>query len=558
MINIQDNVKYWLENKNVSNELKDQISEMNDDDKSLSFSDDLIKFGTAGYRAIMGPGNKFLNEWTYKQLTIAYAKFLKEKFPNKETIKILVGHDNRKNGVFFAEIIASTLINLNFEVYFYDSNEPIATPIISYIIKKNNLDGGINITASHNPKEYNGFKAYNNLGGQLLPNESDRISNLLENWKTNLNEPIIDLSKKVKYIDKSILQEYFKEVISEATFSRDYKDNNKIKVVYTAHHGAASFVAEELLKDKLNYDVIKVKEQCFYDTLFINSPYPNPEDEKSFDLALEYAEKNNANIILGFDPDADRLGIVVKHKDKWNFLSGNQAGTLLSYYILKNKDFKNKTPAIISTYVSTNIIDELKKIKDVQIIRTGTGFKFIAEAIDLLDKDKTIYCIGFEEAIGSCPSDLNRDKDGFQTAALVMEVYKKCQEKNMTLIDYLNDEIYPQIGFIANRTISTVIKGNDWLERAESLKQLALQYNKKNLLKRNIIDIKYNEAGECIEWHLENNSWIKFRTSGTEPKFKMYFNLRNENYDGDSAFIIEQLNNEINELRDLIINELKI
>ncbi len=555
---MQDNVQYWLENENVSKELKDQISTMSDDDKLVSFSNDLIKFGTAGYRAPMGPGNKFLNEWTYKQLATAYAKFLKEKFPNKEKIKILIGHDNRENGVFFTEIIASVLISLKFEVYFYDNNEPVATPIISYIIRKNNLDGAINITASHNPKEYNGFKAYNNLGGQLLPNESNNISNLLENWKTNLNEPIINLVKEVKYIDKSIIKDYFKDLIYKVTFDKNIKNNNKIKVIYTAHHGTASFVAEELLNGQLNYNVIKVKEQCFFDHHFINSPLPNPEDAKSFDLSLKYAEKNNADIILGFDPDADRLGIVVKHKNKWNYLSGNEAGTILSYYLLKNKDLENKLPVIISTYVSTNIIDDLKKIIDVEIIRTGTGFKFIGAAIDLLDNDKKIYCVGFEEAIGSCPSDLNREKDGFQTAALIMEIYKKCRENNMTLIDYLYDEIYSQIGFIANRTISTVIKGNDWLKRAENLKKLALEYKNTKILKRRIIDILYNEAGECIEWHLENNSWIKFRTSGTEPKFKMYFNLRNETCDDTSEIIIEKLNTEIDEIKDFIINELKI
>ncbi|MDE7221849.1 MAG: phospho-sugar mutase, partial [Ureaplasma sp.] len=421
----------WLENKDISNSYKKIMEEMSEDECSVAFSEKPIQFGTAGYRAKIGPGNHYLNEKTYKQLTVGYAKYLKNKFPN-EKIKVLITHDNRYNGMFYTDVVGSTLFENGIIPIIVENNDLLPTPIASYLISKMNLNGGINITASHNPKEYNGFKCYNETGAQILPNEADEIIKNLPSWKDALNSKI-NLDYKYDIVDKKFIDEYFKDVIKSLPNTKLNKKN--LQLVYSSMHGTASYYMSKFL-NKLGYICVDVPSQNYPDHNFENALNCNPEDPISLDRAITLADTLNINIVLASDPDADRLAIAIKKENDWIFLNGNQAGIIETYYKLTQLKNKNKTPIIMSTYISNNLIDRIGKKWNAKIIRTPTGFKWIGAEINKLTKDE-LYINGFEEAIGALPSTINRDKDSFQTAALVLEIAYSYLSKSMDYIDIL-------------------------------------------------------------------------------------------------------------------------
>lgn len=439
----------WLNHERVSKELKQEMQLMSDEEKSVAFNEAQIAFGTAGYRAKMGPGNHYLNEITYQQLSEGYARFLVNKYPKKR--KALVVHDNRRNAQLFTMVAAYTLAAHGIEVYLVENNDLLPTPIASYLIPRLGCAGAINVTASHNPKEYNGFKCYDDTGCQLLPDDAKNIVEYMPSWSEIMDKPLVKNDEMIKYIDPKMIDQYFTDITKTLVHTNPSVKKN-IKLVYSAMHGTASNYMSKFLNG-LGYECIDVKEQNFPNSDFINTPLCNPEDPKALTLATSIADQNKVNLVLASDPDADRLAIALKKDGKWIFLNGNQAGIIETYYrfnVLKN-DYR--IPVAISTYISTNLIDRIAKDFKGKIIRTATGFKWVGDQINKLSK-KEVYVNGFEEAIGALPSDLNRDKDSFQTAALILEIINFYQDKNWDLIDILEKEIYPKYGHWYGNTTS--------------------------------------------------------------------------------------------------------
>ncbi len=549
----------WMKSPAIIDSMKTEMQKMSIDDINLAFKDEAIAFGTAGYRAKMGPGNMWMNEVTYQQLTMGYGREVQEKYKNMKAPLVVIGHDNRNNSSRFALIAAKTLTWMGLKVKIFEDNILMPTPIISYVIPRVKAQGGIIITASHNPKEQNGFKIYDETGSQYLPGPAARVVELMPTWEKNLTYKVVQNNILLSEVKKSLIQRYFADVKS-CLFNTDISKKKDYPVIFTAHHGTASRLMPMFLQS-IGYNVIPVKEQCYPDGNFTNSPSSNPEDSKSFDLGIKWADENKSDLILACDPDADRLGVAVRHKGKWRFLSGNETGIILTEYILKYRNFKGKKPIVVSTYVSNDLIDRIAKHYNTHVIRTATGFKWVGDQINKL-ADNEVYAVGFEEAIGSLATDLNRDKDSFQAAAILLEINTKYKEHNMDLIDILEKEIYPKYGSWYGITVPCLIPGGDWKLKALRFMKDLTSFPTDHIGDRKIIQISYNEAGSCLEWELEAGSWLKFRLSGTEPKFKIYFNLYNNDKElekkNSNGEVTKALQNETKNLTNFIKEYLNI
>lgn len=508
----------WVRSPKLSTDYKKFIYSMPKEQIDQYFTEQKMNFGTAGIRATMGPGTNQMNVYTYQQMAEGVARWV---LLSKENPTVLIAHDNRKNADFYSKVVAKVLTSFNIKVLFFPNNELKATPITSYAIRKAKADAGIIITASHNPKNYLGFKVYNNFGAQILPEDANTIVALMPN-----NDVILDKEYKlnkdlIEYLDETMTERYFEDA-RKCLIKTDVNFHKNFPVVFTAHHGTGSYDLPKFL-DTLGYkNIIKVEQQCIPDPEFTYSPISNPEDKRSFELSLEYAKKYHAEIMLGVDPDSDRLAVAVLHDNKWRYLTGNEMGIIFTYYVLKNKKFKQQ-PFIISTFVSTYYIDRIAKDYDAKVFRTPTGFKWVGNLLEQHYQTMD-FVVGFEEAIGSLNSDINRDKDGFQAAALALEIFDECKQEDKTLIDYLND-IFSIYGAWAGETVSYLIQSPNWKEDMAVRMDYFAKMKNKSILNLKILEKKWNKKADALEWIMEDGMWIKFRMSGTEPKFKVYFNL---------------------------------
>lgn len=543
----------WLNHINVDKKTKEAMKKMSKEEIDIAFNENKISFGTAGYRAKVGPGNHYLNERTFYQLAVGYARFLQNKFPKKK-LKVLVVHDNRHNGKVFTDVVCRALEENNIRPMINKNNDLLPTPIASYLIRKMKLNGGINITASHNPKEYNGFKCYDHTGSQLLPHDADKIVEFLPTWQEVLSKKIKTKST-ARFVNDLLIKKYFLEVyksLPNTNLNKKY-----LKLIYSSMHGTASYYMSNFL-NKLGYICIDVPTQNYPDPNFTHAANCNPEDERSLDAAIILADTLNVNIVLASDPDADRLAIAIKKDNEWIFLNGNQAGIIETYYKLKKLKRTKKTPVVITTYISTNLVDRIVSKYDGKVIRTPTGFKWIGDQINKLNKNE-IYINGFEEAIGALPSNINRDKDSFQTAALILEIINSYNSKFMSLIDVLEQEIYPTYGHWYGATTSLVIPGVNWQKKATKMLETLKNNDLTKIHDRKIKTKIFNEHANAMEYHFDNDSWVKFRISGTEPKFKIYTNLyeTNDTYEYDLSFS-KKLKEESNKIVSFIKDYLKI
>ncbi|MDE5553451.1 MAG: phospho-sugar mutase, partial [Malacoplasma sp.] len=512
----------WLKSSKINKKVKNYILKMSDSDKERYFSYEKLNFGTAGIRATIGPGTTQINVFTYQQMAEGAAKHFKQI---KENPSIIVAHDNRRNADAYAMIVAKVLTNFGINVWLYKDNQLKATPIVSYTIRKKQMDGAIIITASHNPKNYLGFKVYNHTGGQILPEECESIRNLMPNNDLILRSAYMSNMDLINYFDDSITDEYFEDA-KTCLIKTDCKEDKNFPIVFTSHHGTASQDLPAFL-ERLGYNrVVCVKQQCVPDPNFTHSPISNPEDKESFCLSLKYAEQVNANVMLAVDPDSDRLAVVAKHKGEWKYLTGNEMGLIFAHYVLSNKNFE-KTPFIVSTYVSTYLTDKIANHFGAKVYRTPTGFKWLGNVIEKIYQEAD-FVVAFEEAIGSLNSTIGRDKDGFQAAALALEIIHEYSKQEKTLVDILEKEIFPTYGYWSGETVSYTIQGANWQEEMQDRLRKLSQFKSDEICGIRMTSNKWNEEADALEWEFQNGMWVKFRLSGTEPKFKVYYNFYGE------------------------------
>ncbi|MDR2847395.1 MAG: phospho-sugar mutase [Mycoplasmataceae bacterium] len=538
----------WLKSDKITEIEKSELRKLSPEQQEAYFKTENLQFGTAGIRAVMGLGTKRLNRFTYGQIFHAFATYIKNSFKFGQSITVIIGHDNRLDGDNFSLLGAKILNHYGIRVLLFKKNTLIPTPIISYAIRELGCNAGINITASHNPKEFNGIKLYTASGGQITTQDVP-ISKLFCPPHEIINVGLNYELTNTEYLNDEIIRRYFHDARNvEIDHTAIHRSDKKIPFVICTNQGAASKLLPKYIKF-LGYKKCKiVRDQAIIDPYFSNTECANPESEESFKKSYILADKIGATFCIGVDPDADRMAISVKKDGKWNLLSGNETGTIFVYYTLMNRKIAFNKPYIVASSVTTNVIDHIAKKFNADVIRTGTGFKWMGDVVTRYQTGHSLVA-AFEESIGALLSPINRDKDSFTATTLILEIITKYKQKGMDLIDLLQKEIYPQYGYNYARTVSYTFDILDFLPFLEGKMNLFRKYKSNTIGKWHIYSNKWNEVGECIEWDLGNDNWVKFRKSGTEPKFKAYFCIY-----GTSNFDAKKQFDDLKILIDQIVN----
>ncbi|MEI6184898.1 MAG: phospho-sugar mutase [Bacteroidota bacterium] len=504
-----------------------------------------LEFGTGGLRGIMGVGTNRMNKYTVGMATQGFANYMKKSFPNEE-VKVVIGHDCRNNSRFFAETVANVFAANGIKVYLFDALRP--TPEISYAIRTLGCKGGVVCTASHNPKEYNGYKAYWDDGAQLVPPhdknvivEVDAISNV-DDVKWNGGEANITI------IGKEMDEQYTEMVKGLSVYPEVIAKQHDLKIVYTPIHGTGIMLAPKVLAAFGFTNVHVVEEQSTPDGNFPSVVYPNPEESEAMSIGLKKAKELDADILLGTDPDSDRVGVGVKnHKGEWVLMNGNQTAVLAFAYMIearKKKGLAQDNDMVISTIVTTNMINEVAKQNDISCYNVLTGFKWIASLLKEKEADEN-YIIGGEESFGLMIGDKVRDKDAISAVALMCEMAAVEKENGRSLFDKMI-ELYIQYGFYYETLISITKKGmNGQKEIADMM--AGYRANPPATIDGSpVVEVldyerqigKDLESGESWETGLpksnvlqfitEDGSKVSARPSGTEPKIKFYFSVKTD------------------------------
>ena len=549
---IQEKINKWKNFNDLDVDLKDELNELTEEQLEDSFYKNL-EFGTGGLRAKIGAGTNRLNIYTIRRITEGYAQYILE---NTNNASIVVAYDNRKNSYNFALETARIFSKYNIKTYIFETLRP--TPELSFAVRELNAFGGIVITASHNPKEYNGYKIYDSNGCQVTLEMANAIIKKIDEITDELSIEIANEDKFNEYtnfIGKNIDEKYYERVM-EVAINKDIKKD--LKIVFTPQHGTSNIPVRTVLS-KLGYNVIPVKEQLNPDPLFSNTKSPNPENNEAFDLAIEYSKKFDADIAISTDPDCDRLGVVVKHNGEYILLTGNQTGAILLEYIITNLKNNNNLPnnsIIYNTIVTSDLGKDIAESYGVEVFSTLTGFKFIGEQIEL-KKDKN-FIFGYEESYGYLIKDFVRDKDAVQSTVIIAEVANYYKSKNMTLKDAL-DNIYKEYGYYYDKLDSLTYEGAKGTKKINNIMSFFRDNNIKLLSNSDIkiiedykTSIRFNNGKEeqlflpksnVLKYIFDDGSWLALRPSGTEPKCKFYYCIKAPNEELAKAKYNEIKNN---------------
>ena len=550
----KENYERWLNSSKVDAQTKAQLKAMNKEEIDDAFFKD-VEFGTAGMRGVLGPGTNRLNDFTVKKATVAFGKYLLEIFPNAKKEGVVISHDNRHMSREFTLLSAKVLNDLGINTYIFDSLRP--TPELSFAVRYLKACGGIMITASHNPKQYNGYKVYDETGCQLVP---DKIARLLEILAELPNE--LDVEYKVEekrgenvVLDNKVDDEYVRLVESIA-INRDL-DKSNFKIVFTPNHGTSYVNSMRIFKD-LGYQIYPVLKQCDPDPDFSGTLSPNPEDARSFIEPIKLAKEIDADLIVMTDPDGDRVGLGYKAKDgSYQTLTGNQSAALLMDYIFAQKKEKgtlSKDGVMYTTIVTSSIGKEIAEHYGVKVEEFLTGFKFIGNRIDYYEKvgHGPKFEFGYEESYGCLIAPFARDKDGCQAILMYCEMALYYYLRGLRL-DEAMDNLYKRFGYHQDITYSMEFFGSEGQAKMDSLmntmhndpfitinglkvvavddieKQQHIEANGKvtpiNLPKANVVKL-----------FLEDGSLVTVRPSGTEPKVKFYVGTKLKDKPKDNSF----------------------
>ena len=530
-----------------------------------------LEFGTGGLRGVMGVGTNRINKYTVGMATQGFANYLKKNFPNEE-IKVAIGHDSRNNSRFFAETTANVFAANGIKVFLFEALRP--TPELSFAIRTLKCNGGVVCTASHNPKEYNGYKAYWNDGAQLVPPHD---KNVIKEVEAILNVDDVKWhggEENITIIGKEIDDKYIEMVKGLSVYPEVIAKQHNLKIVYTPIHGSGIMLVPKVLKTFGFTNVHVVKEQEMPDGNFPTVNYPNPEEKETMSIGLQKAKDLDADILLGTDPDADRVGVGIKnHKGEWVLMNGNQTLVLAFAYLLEARKLKgiNQPHDIsVSTIVSTEMTKNVSEKNNVKFYQVLTGFKWIASLI--LEKEgKENYIIGGEESFGMMIGDKIRDKDSVSAVALLCEMAAFEKEQGKTLFDKLID-LYINYGFYYERLISITKKGMngqkeiaDMMEDYRSNPPATINGSKvaqlldyelsvaKNLLTGETRKIDLPKSN-VLQFITEDGSKISARPSGTEPKIKFYFSVKTdlknkEEFDEKYNLLQQKINGIVEDLK---------
>ncbi len=524
-MDIHEKYEYWLTfDDNTKNELESITDKKEIEDR---FYKDL-EFGTGGLRGIMGAGANRMNKYTVGKATKGLCEYLKNEFAGEKSV--VIAYDSRNNSKAFAECAAEVLCYNGIKTFLFEEIMP--TPVLSFSVRYLNCNAGIVITASHNPKEYNGYKVYDKYGCQLVPQYADKVISYINNVKDIKSVKHMNLNMALSngyltYIGDEVLNSYISEVEKMAV----YKEASDLKIVYTPLHGTGNIPVRKVLSD-MSFDVSVVKEQAVADGNFTTVRSPNPEEKDALNMALEQAKRANADLVIGTDPDCDRVGVGVLHNGEYTLLTGNQTGALLvDFYLKFKKQSLNPKSTLVKTIVTNDLGAEIARKKGLNVVETLTGFKYIGDQITKYEKTgENEFLIGYEESYGYLIGTYARDKDAVVASMLICEMAAYYKKNKMTLVDALN-VLYSEYGFYLDALDSFVLKGKDGASRIKNIMSY-FRANKATVFP-NITDVKDYSTGigdlpksNVLKFFLKGGSWIAVRPSGTEPKLKMYYSVR--------------------------------
>lgn len=482
-----------------------------------------LAFGTGGLRGIMGAGSNRMNKYTVGKATYGLAKYLMSR--NEGEIKVALAYDSRNNSAYFARVAAGIFASCGFKVYLYETLVPV--PVLSFTTAYLGCTAGVMITASHNPKEYNGYKVYDSKGCQFCTEDAKNAIGFINEITDYSSIPFCEESENITLIGEEVLEKFLEAVKSQSV----YEEPSDIKIVYTPLHGTGNIPVRRMID---NLDVTVVKEQEMPDGNFSTVRSPNPEEKDALDIAIEKAREIGADLVLGTDPDCDRVGIAVKNGDDYVLFTGNQTGALLVNFILTMKKAElTEKSILVKTIVTSELGANIGRAFGLQIEETLTGFKYIGDKINKYEETgEQDFVIGYEESYGYLVGTHARDKDAVVSSMLICQMAAWYKNQGKTLVDGLED-IYKEYGYYLDRLDSFTLKGKDGAEKIDGLMvyfrekgetlfegiKEVIDFSKgiKDLPKENVLKFLWNDG-----------SWMAVRPSGTEPKIKVYYSFQDE------------------------------
>ena len=558
------NYNEWMNNPYFDDETKQELKAIQNDEKEIEdrFYKEL-EFGTGGLRGVIGYGTNRINKYTVRKATFGLCNYILKKCKEDGQKRgVVIAYDSRHKSKEFCIEAAKTLAACGIKAYIYDSLR--STPQLSFSVRYLNCVAGIVITASHNPPEYNGYKVYWSDGGQVCPDIANEIIQEVNKIEDYSKIPTTRFGDNLIQILNNRVDEEFINAVKEQIINQDIIDRvgDKIKIIYTPIHGTGNIPVRQVLKQAGFKNVEVVKEQELPDSNFSTVEYPNPEEKAVFEIAINMAKESGADIILGTDPDCDRVGVVVKNNEgEYVVLNGNQVGSLLVDYVISNNKEKLSNvvnPTIVKTIVTSELGAKIAKENGVDCIDTLTGFKFIGEKINQFEqnKDRT-FVMGYEESYGYLVGTHARDKDGVVASLLISEMAAYYYDKGMSLYEGLQ-ELYKKYGYFKEKTISLTLKG---IEGLAKIKEIITYFRENDIEEFNntkVVDLKDYQKGieglpksNVLKYFLEDGSWIAIRPSGTEPKLKFYVAVKGQ----DEVKCLEKIANieaDINKIIDQV------
>ncbi|MBM7702749.1 phospho-sugar mutase [Metabacillus iocasae] len=569
----------WINEPALDAETRSLLEEMNGDEKRLEecFYKEL-EFGTGGMRGEIGPGTNRMNVYTVRKASEGLAQYIEAAGEKAKKQGVAIAYDSRHKSPEFAMEAAKTLATHGIKAYVFEELRP--TPELSFAVRHLNAFGGIVVTASHNPPEYNGYKVYGPDGGQLPPKEADELVSYVSAVENELqieveSEDVLKQKGLIEMLGNEMDEAYNEQL---QTISLNPQLANEVgaelKVVFTPLHGTANKPVRKALQTLGYENVTVIKEQELPDPNFSTVKSPNPEEPAAFEYAIREGEKVGADLLIATDPDADRLGIAVKdHQDNYVLLTGNQTGAILLHYLLSEKKAKGILPAngvVLKTIVTSEIGRKIAESFDLETIDTLTGFKFIGEKIKQYEETGEYeFQFGYEESYGYLIGDFARDKDAIQAALLAVEVCAYYKKKGMTLYEALH-QLFEQYGYYREGLHSLTLKGKEGAEQIEHIISTFRQAPPQQIAGKNVTvveDYKLSERNvlssqtkeeivlpksNVLKYHLEDQSWFCLRPSGTEPKVKFYFGVTGQT-DEESLEKLDQVKEDVlNKINDVL------
>lgn len=527
---------HWIDNSDATTVAELRAIEKDESEIKDRFYKDL-EFGTAGLRGVIGAGSNRMNIYTVAKASKGFADYICSKGEKAKEEGVVIAHDNRRMSREFAEVTAGVLAANGIKSYLFESLR--TTPELSFSVRYLGCFGGVVITASHNPPEYNGYKLYDENGCQLVPHLADEVTAFVNAVEDELKVKFLSLEEAgelVEIVGEEIDETYYEEVLAlqfDADMPRD------IKVVYTPQHGTGNVPVRDVL-DEAGYMVLPVLSQCEPDPDFSGTKSPNPEVPAAYEEAIALMKEHNADIAIATDPDCDRLGAVINCGDDFKLITGNQSGAVLLNYILTRMNEQGsmpENPVMINTIVTSTLGDKVAESFGVEVEKTLTGFKFIGDKIKEYNaKGDKNYVFGYEESYGCLIGDFARDKDAVQASLMFCEAADYYKKQGKTLVDVL-DDLSEKLGYYLDTQSSTFFRGADGSDKMNSL----LEDMRKNPIKEaagikviSVEDYLLNPPADFVpsnvlRYNLEDGSFVAIRPSGTEPKCKVYYCVRGEN-----------------------------